>query len=166
MATRNPNSLLSYTFIDGSNEKSVMTFSAVEYNAGTFPAYLTAIGDFRDSLALVSGGALRSERMTLFDTVYNAVTPAIGVKRELKWLILLRDDVTFADYRIEIPCASDTSPATATPPNEPLLLPQSDEADLSATAWTTFIDDLRQVYRTPDGNFATVRKIIQVGRNL
>lgn len=166
MATRNPNSLLSYTFIDHSNEKSVMTFSAVEYNAGTFPAYLTAIGDFRDSLALVSGGALRSERMTLFDTVYNAQTPPQGVKREQKWLVMLRDDVTFADYRLEIPCASDNSPATATPPNEYLLKPNSDEADLTATAWTTFIDDLRQVYRTPDGNYATVQKIIQVGRNL
>jgi len=167
MATRNPNSFLSFTLLDYSDEKSIMTFSAVEYNVLTFVQYLTDIGDFRNALQLVSGGAILAERVTLFDTKYDPVKPTNPVfQREDKWQVTIKDDVTFAIYQVEIPIMRATSPATATPPSELLLVDGTDKANLSATAWVTFVNALEQVYRTKDGNFGTVLRIDRVSRNL
>jgi len=167
MATRNPNSTLSFTFLDYSNEKSTTQFNAVEYNILTFPDYLVSIGEFRTALGNISGGAILKEKMTLFDRRFDPVKPTDpAFQREDKWLITIKDDVTFSIYPTEITYTRNTAPATWTVPNEPLLLADKDEADLSATAWVDFIAKFRDVYRTQDGNFGTVLRIDRVSRNL
>lgn len=162
MATRNPNSTLSYTFLDYDGEKSVMQFNAVEYNAGTFPAYLTAIGDFRDSCALISGGTITQESMNLFVTRYSGVKPTdANFQRERKWVVRYQDDVTFNVYRLEIPCARVIGTA-----NRLLVLPNTNQADLTAPDWVAWIEDFDAVARSQDGNFVTVLDAYLVGRNI
>lgn len=161
MATRNPNSMLGYSFIDASGESSTMEFNAVEYNVTTFPDYLNAIGDFRDSLLLISGGSLRQEKMSLFITRYNAVKPTDrNFQRERKWLVRYQDNVTFNLYRLEIPCGRVTG--TGGLP----LVDDRDFAILTHVDWVAWIADFVQVARSQDGNPVTVLDAKLVGRNL
>jgi hypothetical protein len=161
MATRNPNATLSYTLLDASGEKSVMQLNSIEFNITTIPGDLTAIGDFRDSIALSSGGTIEREIFTQFNTRYNAVKPTDkNFQRERKWLVRYQDDVTFNTYRLEIPCARVVGTASAP------LVDAFDNAIVTAPDWVAWIADFEQVARSQDGNFVTFLDAKLVGRNL
>lgn len=156
-------STLSFTMKDYDNETAVVSFNAVEYNALTYADYLTQIGIFRDRLsgtgALgISQGKIVNERQNLFVDDFSKVRPTDeNFLRGRKWQIRYQDNVTFKVYRCEIPCARVSTL---------LLLPNSDKANLTAEAWTTFITAFQDIARSPEDNLVTVIGARLVGRKL
>ena len=160
--TRNPNSTLSYTFKDYDGESSTQQINAVEYNVLTFADYLTAIGDYRDSLAKISLGAITQEKMSLMVRKFDPVLPTDqNAQRERKWVIRFKDDVTFNVFETEIPCAKVIGTAGAN-----LLIAGTSKADFTRQDWIDWIADFEQVARSQDGNFVTVLDAYLVGRNI
>lgn len=160
--TRNPNSTISYTIADYDGEKSTMQFSSVEYNILTFADFLTAVGDFRDSVGGISGGAIQREILTTFNRKFDPLLPTDqNMQRERKWLIRYKDNVTFGVYTLEVPCAKVIGAGALS-----LLQPASNKADLTRAEWIAFIADFAQVARSEDGNPVTFLDAVLVGRNI
>jgi len=160
-----PRSLLSYTYHDYSLETANITIKAVEYNAGSYVQYLADIGEFRKALFQNSGfdtgvcwgQGLTQEKQTLFIDEMSAVPPTDeNILRGRKWAIKYQDNVTFQKYTCHVPCANPTG----------LLMPNSDRANLSATAWQTFKTAFEAVIRSPYANDVTILSARLVGRKL
>lgn len=153
---RNPNSYVTFTVKDFSDEKSSTSIGVPGYNVLNNAQTLTDIGALRAAMAGISAGAIVQENLTWFATKYNAATPTDpAAQRENKWLVRLMDDVTFAEYRIEVPCA-DIAAVT--------FIEGTDNAALGEAPMDAFVAALEAVYRTPDGNTATVLQVSYVGR--
>jgi hypothetical protein len=160
--TRNPNSTLSFTIADYDGEKSSQQFACVEYNILTYADFLTAIGDYKESLEKISMGAVQREILTISNKKYDPALPTDqNAQRERKWVVRYKDEVTFNVYETEIPCARVLGTG-----NVNLLIAGTSKADFTRQDWIDWIADFEQVARSQDGNFVTVLDAYLVGRNI
>lgn len=146
---------------DYSDETSTMKFFNDAITAVSLPGYLTDFGNLRTAVQGVIAGNIAVETWVGDQTLLTQAAPASPVaQRELKWLVTYEGSISGKLYQLTIPTADISNAA--------LLLPNSDEADLTAQAWVDFITAFQAIGSTPDNpaENVTVRSIRLVGRNL
>jgi len=153
-----PFSRFAQTYVDYSNEKSTIDFRIRDMTAATIAAVLTELATLGTAIAGLSSGTLVKSQAIQDSSTFIATPPSdVNAQRERKWLVRYQDTVNFKFGQVEIPVA-EVSAA--------LLLPMSDHADLTETAWTDFITAFETTGRSVDGNVVNVIEAILVGRNL
>jgi len=146
------------TYLDYSKEKSTVEFAIRPMTALTIAAILTEAADLGSAIDALSSGTLIKSQLIQDSAVFAAVPPVDpNAQRERKWLVRYQDTVNLKYGQIEIPVAEV---------NTDLLLPNSDQADLSATEWVEFATAFATTARSVDGNVVAVREAFLVGRNL
>lgn len=153
---RNPNSYVTFTLLDFSEEKASTQIGIPGYNVLTNAGVITDVGALRAAIDGITLGSIVQENLTWFATKYAAAAPTDQeAQREKKWLVRVQDTVTLAEYRVEIPTADLTGVQ---------LIPGTDNADLGQPPMDAFVSAFEAVYRSPDGNPATVLQVSYVGR--
>lgn len=153
----NPRHYGTFTIMDYSKEKSTMSFDFDAITAAALPAFLTEFGALRTATEAIILGSIVHDSWVGDATIYNVAPPADeNAQRERKFLVVTQDVVTFAKYKLEIPCADLTG----------RMLPNTDLVDLTdvdIAAWITAYENLCQ---SPESNDLNVIEIRAVGRNL
>lgn len=156
---RNPTYALSFTILDDSGEPGTfevpVTAARVEALAG-LPNADTQIAALIAAVDGVTDGLLSAIRVNTSQRL-TAATVASNGDREAKILVIYSDNVTFALFRLEIPCRKYT---LAKLPGE------TDELDQSDPLVDALKDVLNTVMVSPDGNPITVQSLWKVGRNV
>lgn len=153
----NPQHLFSLTYKDYSNEPSVVKGNMGAITALTIAAFLAQFGDLKTAQQALTLGTLVHDSWTGDSTVYSGALPTdLNAQRERKWRVEFEDTTNFTKGRYEIPIAKVTG----------LLLPNTDQADLSAAAWAAWITAFEAMAKSPDGNGVNVLGATLVGRNL
>lgn len=153
-----PTSRFAQTYVDFSNEKSTIDFRIRDMTAATIAAVLTELATLGTAIGGLSSGVLVKSIAMQDSSSFNSAPPTDpNAQRERKWLVRYQDLTNFKFGQVEIPVAEVSST---------LLQPQSDKADLTATAWTDFITAFETTARSVDGNVVNVIEAILVGRNL
>lgn len=148
------------TWKDYSGESSVTGFGTRTATNANFDAIT---GEISALLAALQGVTLGNIQRTRFVAQINDVTPGSAAsptaQREMKWLLQLEDDVTGEVIQREIPTADI---ATAG-----LLVPGTDQADITNAAWVAVKTAIEGNFKNPrTGNDITLIGAILVGRNL
>jgi hypothetical protein len=153
----NPSHYGSFSFLDFSEERSSMTFHFGEITAASIPGFLTEFGAFRTATEAISMGTLVSDTWVGDHTKYSNVAPSDpNAQRERKWLVMYEDVTSLAMYRLEIPCADHDLAG--------VLLPGTDNVDLTQTEIAAWITAFEALCRSPEGNNVNVVAIRTVGR--
>lgn len=153
-----PNSRFAQTYIDFSGEKSTVDFPIRPMTAATIAAVLTELATLGTAIAGLSSGVLVKSIATQDNTNLGGALPTDpNAQRERKWLVRFQDLTTLRYGQVEIPVAEVSST---------LLLPGTDQADLSAAEWVAFIGAFETTARSIDGNAVNVLTAKLVGRNL
>lgn len=153
----NPQHNFSLTYRDYSNEPSTSKGNMGAITALTIAAFLAQFGDLKNAQQALSLGTLVHDSWTGDSTVYSGSLPTdLNAQRERKWRVEFEDTSNFTKGRYEIPVAKVTG----------LLLPNSDQANLSAAEWVAFIAAFEAMCKSPDGNGVNVLGATLVGRNL
>lgn len=153
-----PTSRFSRTYLDYSKEKSTVDFRIRDMTAATIAAILTDAAALGLAINGLSGGTLIKSQLMQDSSSFESTPPVDpNAQRERKWLVRYQDTVNLKYGQVEIPVAKV---------NTDLLLPNSDEADLSATEWAEFATQFQLLARSVDGNAVEVREAFLVGRNL
>ena len=161
----------SFTLLDHNGERSVTSFYTGNITAVSLPGTLAEFGALRTAIDGITLGTISQEELSVFRTkLANALPLSANAQRERKWLVVYEDATEFFDPLISaIPNAGyrkvfNFEIATASLVGN--LLPNSDEADLSATAVAAFVTAFEQTARSPYGGAVNVLKLVAVGRNL
>lgn len=145
-----------FTLLDYSGESSTVRFRITEITSVNMATVLGDLADLGTAIDGISLMTLASERRILDNLFLSRVKPtSVDAQREKKWLIRYEDSVTHNVYHNEIPGA-DLS----------LLAANSDMADLTLGAWTSFISAFQAVVKSPDGNAVTFLDAQYVGKRL
>lgn len=155
MALRNPDATLEYTIIDRFGREGKFGFSSVEVNVATFPDFLLAVGDFRDSIALISGGTVVKEEYSPYVERMSIILPtSVDFQRERKWQLICQDDVNFKTVELSIPCARVTGS------NDPTLgfdlVDSLGHANMAHQDWVDVKNRIANICRSIDGNTITL----------
>lgn len=149
-------SAVHFGLLDYSGEPSNTRFRITEItsvNMATVVSDITDLGTGIDGISLMT----LATQATILDNLFlsRSKPASVDAQREKKWLIRYEDDTTHKIYRNEIPGA-DLS----------LLATNSDMADLSLGAWTSFIAAFEAVVKSPDGNAVSFLDAQYVGKRL
>jgi len=156
-----PNSSFSRTYLDYSKEKATAQFAIRPVTAGTIAAILTEAATLGSAIDALSLGTLVGSILAQDNTKFAEVPPDdLNAQRERKWRVSFQDTVNLKIGKVEIPAAKIMDDTT------PLLVPNSDVADMTATLWTDFIAAFETTARSVDGNAVNVLTAQLVGRNL
>jgi len=145
----------SMTYLDHDDERSNVSVSIAELNAGNIAAQLALIATLQAAIEAIVIGALDRTVVSAVTTDLAAVAPASGnAQRETKWLVS-GVDTQGLNCSMEIPTADLT------------LLPQgSGVLNLAAGVGLALKDALDAVWVSKIGNAVTVSRCIHVGRNI
>ena len=164
--------IYSINIMDWSRETSSVGVRVGAVTAVSLPGLLSEIDDFREATEALILGEAQSDQLVAFKTnLSNAVPTDPAAQRENKWLVTYADDTQFFDppinaipnegfgrkFQIEIPTANLSTD---------LLLPNSDEADLTATEWVAWVLAFESLARSPHGGVPLVLRVKAVGRNI
>lgn len=158
----------SFTYIDESRETSTTTVNIPIVTPANFGDTVAAVNDLRAGIEAVTIGGYRSRSINLVDRTGVQTPTDPQAQREKKWVVIYEDiqedlaagvpNPSFGKfYSVELPCA-DISGA--------LKRPASDEADLDAPGWVTFIAAFEAIAKSPNGGDVAVRRAYYAGRNL
>jgi hypothetical protein len=160
-----------FTLLDHNGERSVTSFYTGNVTAISLPGLLTQFGALRTAIDGITLGTISQEELSVFRTkLSNTLPSSPNAQRERKWLVVYEDATEFFDPPLNaIPNEGyrkvfNFEIATAALVNN--LLPNSDEADLSATAVAAFVTAFEAIARSPYGGTVNVLKLVAVGRNL
>lgn len=165
------NGLLTYSFLDHSDEKSTTTIQTEAITALSLPGMLTNVGDLRTLIEAITLGTVAGEALKVFDTALSNARPASELaRRETKWLVRYEDNQQFFDPGIEaIPNEGFGKVFTFTIPTADVVgrvIPGTDLADLTNVDIAAFITELETFARSPHGGTINVLSMSAVGRNL
>lgn len=145
-------------FTDYGNEKSGLTVTSADLTAANFDAQATASSGLSVAIGALSIGSLtrRTQTMVRLDDADIPTNPF--AQRELKWDVLYRGNTSGDPFHIEIPCAD----------LDGNLVPNTDIADLTSTAWANFVTAFEAFARSPQNPTESVTVISAkvVGRNI
>lgn len=145
-----------FSLLDYSGESSRSKFEVTTINAGNLATVVSDLSDLGTAIDGISLMTLATQQTVLDSLFLSRAKPAsVDAQREKKWLIRYEDTTTHKIYRNEIPGA-DLS----------LLATNSDMADLSLGAWTSFIAAFEAVVKSPDGNAVSFLDAQYVGKRL
>lgn len=156
-----PKSSYRETRNDFSSEKSNWGVNIVDLTAANVVAQTALLATLKTAVdGIVNTSRVSSE--TVFDkTNVGGGTPPTDplAQRENKWLVRYVGDATFKVFTTEIPGADLTLLSTD---------PQTDFADLSGGAMTSFVSAFEAVVRSPEDptETVTIRDVQFVGRRL
>jgi len=161
----------SFTLMDYNGEKSVTSFYTGNITAVSLPGTLTQFGALRNAIDGITLGTITQEELSVFRTKLSNTLPAsANAQRERKWLVVYEDVTQFFDPPVNaIPNEGYRKVFTfeiATANLVGNLQPNSDEANLSATAVAAFVTAFEALCRSPHGGNVNVLKLVAVGRNL
>lgn len=145
------------TRIDYNKEKSTVRFRVTPITAANFEAQQTLRAAFGVAMAGICGGVINKYQWMLED--FTSEDPASDPldQREIKWLVVYKDDVTAQTYSVELPCAD----LTQLDPNDRAHANIGDAGPVDA-----WIAAFEAFALSPDGNAVTVQEITFVGRNI
>lgn len=150
------------TYIDYSREKSTVDFRIREMTAATIAAVLTEAAALGTAIDDLTGGNLLKSQLLQDSAVFSPTPPTdANMQRERKWLVLYSDTVNGKKGQVELPISLVVGAST-----DPLLLLNTDQADLTATEWVAFIAAFETTARSVDGNVVNIDSAYLVGRNL
>jgi len=153
----NPRHYGSFTIQDYSREKSTVSWEFDAITAPTLPAFLVEFGNLRTAIDAITLGVIVADQWVGDATVFNVAPPADeNAQRERKFLVVTQDVVTFAKYKLEIPCADIVG----------RMLPNTDLVDLTDPQIAAFITAYEAMAQSPESNDLNVIEIRAVGRNL
>jgi hypothetical protein len=160
-----------FTLLDHNGERSATGFHTGAVTAISLPGLLTQFGALRTAIDDITLGTIAQEELNVFRTKLSNTLPAsANAQRERKWLVVYEDVTQFFDPPINaIPNEGYRKVFTfeiATANLVGNLQPNSDEADLSATAVAAFVTAFEAIARSPYGGNVNVLKLVAVGRNL
>lgn len=145
-----------FSLLDYSGESSRSKFEITTINAGNLATVVSDLSDLGTAIDGISLMTLATQQTVLDSLFLSRAKPAsVEAQREKKWLIRYEDATTHKIYRNEIPGADLT-----------LLATNSDMADLSLGAWTSFIAAFEAVVKSPDGNAVSFLDAQYVGKRL
>lgn len=155
------NSFLEHSWRDYSNEPTRNGVRVTTITPANQAAIVSSIGTLTTAEQVLSLGALQNTRIVLSDSHVNLPLPTdLNSQRERKWLVTYKTSAG-NQYKYTIPAAAIDDAGT------PLLQPNSDMADLTATAWVNWITAFLAVAQGKDGSGATsVLSAELVGRSL
>jgi hypothetical protein len=161
----------SFTLMDYNGEKSVTSFYTGAITAVSLPGTLTQFGALRNAIDGITLGTITQEELSVFRTkLSNTLPSSANAQRERKWLVVYEDVTQFFDPPVNaIPNEGYRKVFTfeiATANLVGNLQPNSDEANLSATAVAAFVTAFEALCRSPHGGQVNVLKLVAVGRNL
>jgi hypothetical protein len=144
------------SLLDYGGESSRTRFQITTMTAANFDAVNLDVTDLVTAIDGISLMTISGQQVVSGSLFLSRTKPAsVDAQREKKWLIRYEDNTTHKIYRNEIPGA-DLS----------LLATNSDMADLSLGAWTSFIAAFEAVVKSPDGNAVTFLDAQYVGKRL
>lgn len=153
----NPNHTYSFTYKDYSNEPSTVQGNMGAITALTIASFLAQMGDLRTAQQALTLGSLVHDTWVGDSTIYSGALPTdLNAQRERKWRVEYEDSSNFTKFRYEIPVAKVTG----------LLIPNTDQADLSNTNWANWVAAFEALSKSPYGNGVNVLGATLVGRNL
>lgn len=144
------------SLLDYGGESSRTRFQITTMTAANFDAVNLDVTDLVTAIDGISLMTISGQQVVSGSLFLSRTKPAsVDAQREKKWLIRYEDTVTHKIYRNEIPGA-DLS----------LLAANSDMADLTLGAWTSFIAAFEAVVKSPDGNAVNFLDAQYVGKRL
>lgn len=147
-----------FTFLDYSNEKSVVSMYNGEITALTIAGFLTAFGGMRTVLEGITLGVVHQESWVGDQTLLSNDPPTnVFAQRELKWLVTYRGDTSNKIFNLTIPTADPTG----------RLVAGTDLANLANTEMAAFVTAFEAFAKTPDDDSEGVEvlEIRLIGRN-
>lgn len=161
----------SFTLRDYSRETASVGFNTGAITAVSIAGTLTQFGTLRTAIEGITNGVMAAEALYVARTKLSNL-PATDplAQRENKWLITYEDSTQFFDdpvnaipnagykgvFNIEVPTA-DLEAVT--------MVPNTDDADLTAAPMSTFITAFEAIARSPYGGAVNVTRVEFVGRN-
>jgi len=147
-----------YQITDYSNEKSSFSVTSVTATAGNLAAQQGLQADLHDAVVDLSSGLLTREQMALVVLDSPAIPGSAYAQREMKWLVRYQAVTSGKMFSVEIAAPALTSN----------LVPNSDEADLTSTAWVAFTAAFEAYVKSPDNGTEAVVVVDAklVGRNI
>lgn len=133
-------------FLDHDTDVKQVSVPTIDNLSGTFAGGLTFANAIRTAVEAVTMGTIIYDAYIYDENVIPApVPPASGfAQNHSQWLITLRDAVNGHDETLTLPTADYGAAG--------LLLPNSDQADMTAAEWIAVKDALEDFYRSNDGN--------------
>lgn len=147
-----------FQFTDYSDEKSSVNVTSAFLTAANFDAQAAASAALAVAMAALSIGVLTRHTLTQIILDDPAVATNVFAQRELKWLVRYQANITGQIRTLEIPAAALTGN----------LVPNTDIADVTSTAWVNFISAFNAFARNPSNATEAVTFLDArlVGRNL
>lgn len=147
---------VTFSMLDYGGEPSNSRFRITEITAASIVAVMLDVADLGTGIDGISLNTLAAQKVVADNLFLSRAKPAsVDAQREKKWLIRYEDTVTHKIFRNEVPGA-DLS----------LLAANSDMADLSLGAWTSFIAAFEAVVLSPEGNVVNFLDAQYVGKRL
>lgn len=147
-----------FTFLDYSNEKSVVSMYNGQITAASIAGFLTAFGGMRTALEGITLGVVHQEAWVGDQTLLSNDPPTnVFAQRELKWLVTYRGDTSNKIFNLTIPTADPTG----------RLVAGTDLANLANTEMAAFVTAFEAFAKTPDDDTEGVEvlEIRLIGRN-
>lgn len=154
-----PKASSSFTLLDYSEEKSNVTIYNGAITAVSLPLFLTAFGNMKASIDLITRGTVHKESWQGDSTILSQISPTDdAAHRENKWLVRYQGNISKKVFTLTIPTADQSGK----------LLPKSDKANLAIEPFLTFVTRFNGFARTPDSDLegVTLLDVTYVGRNL
>lgn len=158
-----------FTIEDFDHEISKTQFNVGPITAGNFAAKRAALDDLKNAIIPLILGEIRRTNINETFTESTDLITDENAQRERKWLVTYRDVTQFFDggNTINNPGFGELSSVEVPTAKAALLLPNSDEIDMTDADVVDFIAAFEAVQNSPTGgNETQVEQIKLVGRNL
>lgn len=145
-----------YGFRDYDNEMSRVSFDGTTLTAANFETQVSEMAALATAVDGMSLGHLATEQR-IGNVVAHSDIPASDptAHRELKWMVLYHDTVTYEKYRVEIPCPDLSLQDTA----------NRGHADRSNATVQAF-EDAFEAFVEKNGHTVAIDDIVIVGRSI
>jgi len=164
---------LTVGFLDFSDENSNSSVNVGAVTAVSLPGLLTQISAYVTAIDAITLGTIRDDTLIAYSTNRSSVPPTdANAQRERKWLVRYTDVTAFFDDPINaIPNAGFGKIFTMTIPTAALalagvMIPNTDQADLTVAPMPAFVTAFEAMARSPYGGDVEILSITAVGRNL
>lgn len=139
-------------FVDFDVDTKQVSIPTIDNLTGTYAGGLTMAQALGTAIADLTLGTRSYDAYIYDENVVAAPAPPTNAfaQNHTQWLITLRDAVNGHDETLSLPTANLAGTG--------LLLPASDQADLTATEWVAFKDAIEDFYRSNDGNAVVLIK--------
>jgi hypothetical protein len=153
----NPDHRGSFTYRDFSEEDTTFSIHFGPITALTIAAFLTQFGAFRTATNAILKGTLQKDEWTGDATRYSAAAPTDpDAQRERKFLVFYEGTTSFSQYNFEM----GTADLTLTD----VLIPGTDEVDLTQTEIAAWVTAFEALGKTPYQEAVNVTEIQAVGK--